>query len=176
MTTSNRVSMRRILAAAILVVVYVAIGQIVTYIRNPMVPGAIIALNMVVIVIAGILFGPLTGALVGLLGTAFNGFLTPAGSPFERAAVFSHAVMGALAGVGARRSVLTGALTIIVGHALNVVIFISTRLLPIQTISAALFFSGLLFEIVVDVVVILFAVPLLRAFMGPDVIRSQMEP
>jgi uncharacterized membrane protein len=148
--------------AAVCAAMYVLMGQFVRLFGNPMVPGANIALNMVVVVIAGILFGPVAGAGVGLLGTAANAFLTPAGNPFEQAAIVPHAIMGIAAGLAGRRSVLTGALTVVVGHGLNVLMFLARQLMPAAAVTGALFFSGLLFEIVVDVVVVLFAVPLLR--------------
>jgi uncharacterized membrane protein len=157
-------TMRVTAGVAVCAAAYVVIGQFVRFFGNPMVPGANIALNMVVVVVAGILLGPAAGALVGLIGTATNGFLTPAGNPFEQAAVVPHAIMGAAAGLAARRSVFTGALTIMVGHGLNVLVFLVRQLMPAAVATGALFFSGLLFEIVVDVVVILFAVPLLRSF------------
>lgn len=155
-------STRQIAYAAVLAALYVVVGQVVRYLPNPMVPGAIIALNMVVVVIAGILLGPAVGALVGLVGTGINGFFTPAGNAFERVAVIPHAVMGLAAGVVGRRSVLAGAFTILVGHALNILGFIAAGLLPASEIAGAVFIYGLAFESVVDVVVILLAVPLLR--------------
>jgi uncharacterized membrane protein len=159
--------MRRVFVGAVLVVAYILVGQVVHRIPNPMVPNAIIALNMTVVVIAGVLLGPVAGGLVGLLGTFVNGFYTPAGNPFEQAAVLPHTIMGFAAGLAGRRSVFAGALTVLVGHALNVLVFVSRALMPVAAISGALFFSGLLFEIVVDVVLILFAVPMLRPIMRP---------
>lgn len=161
-----RVFWQRVVYCAVLAALYVVIGQFVRFIPNPMVPDAILALNMTVVVIAGILFGPVAGALVGLVGTAANGYLTPAGNPFERAAVLPHTVMGAAAGVAGRRSVFTGALTVLVGHGLNVLVFLSRELLSPVALAGAPFFSGLLIEFVIDVVVILFAVPLLRGVMS----------
>lgn len=159
-------STRQIAYVAVLAALYVVVGQVVKFIPNPMVPGAIIALNMVVVVIAGILLGPTAGALVGLIGTAVNGFLTPAGNPFERAAVIPHAVMGLAAGLAGRR-VFLGALTIIVGHVLNILVFILLRLLPVSDVTTALFVYGLTFETIADVIVILIAVPLLRPIIKP---------
>jgi uncharacterized membrane protein len=156
-------TLRRALLVVGFAAVYVAIGQFVHLIRNPMVPGAIIALNMVVVVAAGILLGPAAGAAVGLLGTGINGFYTPSGNPFERAAIVPNILMGTAAGFAGRRSTFTGALTVLVGHALNVFVFVVRGLMPASTMRGPLFFSGLLFEIVVDVVVIMFAVPLLRS-------------
>jgi uncharacterized membrane protein len=156
------VIMRRAALGAVLAAAYILIGQFVHRIPNPMVPNAIIALNMTVVVIAGILLGPVGGGLVGVVGTFVNGFYTPAGNPFERAAVLPHVIMGLAAGLAGRRSVFAGALAILVGHTLNVLVFVSRGLMPVTAISGAMFFSGLLFEIVVDVVLVLFAVPLLR--------------
>jgi uncharacterized membrane protein len=154
---------RRVLLIVSFAVAYAVIGQFVHLIRNPMVPGAIIALNMVVVVTAGIILGPAAGAAVGALGTAVNAFFTPAGNPFERAAIIPHLLMGTAAGIAGRRSTFAGALTILVGHALNVSAFTISGLMPAAAMAGPLFFSGLLFETVIDVVVILFAVPLLRS-------------
>ncbi len=154
-------STRQIAYVAVLAALYVVVGQVVRFIPNPMVPGAIIALNMVVVVIAGILLGPAAGALVGLIGTGVNGFFTPAGNLFERWAVIPHTIMGLTAGLAGRRAFL-GALTIIVGHVLNILVFVQVGLLPLNDVTKALFIYGLAFETLVDIIVILLAVPLLR--------------
>jgi uncharacterized membrane protein len=160
-------STRQITYAAVLAALYVVLGQLVRFLPNPMVPGSIIALNMVVVVIAGMLLGPAAGAMVGLIGTGVNGFLTPAGNPFERAAVLPHLIMGLTAGLAGRRSNIAGALTIIVGHALNILMFILLGLIPLTALAATVFSVGLLFETVVDIAVILLAVPVLRRLVKP---------
>jgi uncharacterized membrane protein len=132
-----------------------------------MVPGAVIAINMVVVVIAGILLGPTAGAFVGLIGTAVNGFFTPAGNAFERVAVIPHAIMGLSAGLVGRRSVVAGAFTILVGHILNIIAFIIAGLMPATQMAATVFSVGLLLEAVVDIIVILLAVSLLRPIVKP---------
>lgn len=154
-------STRQIAYVAVLAALYVVVGQFVRFLPNPMVPGAIIALNMVVVVIAGILLGPVPGALVGLIGTFVNA-ISPAGNPFEWAAIIPHTIMGYSAGLARRSSVVLGALTIIIGHALNILAFVIARLLPANQITATVFSLGLLLEIVIDVIVISIAVPLLR--------------
>jgi len=160
-------STRQIAYVAVLAALYVVVGQVVRFIPNPMVPGAIIALNMVVVVIAGILLGPTSGALVGLIGTAVNGFLTPAGNPFERAAIIPHTIMGLAAGLARSRRIVA-ALTIIVGHALNILAFIWLGLLPANDVTGRIFLYGLAFETLVGVIVILLTVPLLRPLVkGP---------
>ena len=82
---------------AILIAVYILLGNSRSIQPNPFIPGAIIAVNMIVPVIAGILFGSWTGFLVGIFGTFLNS-LTPAGSFFEFLAVLPHGIMGFLAG------------------------------------------------------------------------------
>jgi uncharacterized membrane protein len=159
-------STRQIAYVAVLAALYVVLGQIVRFIPNPMVPGAIIALNMVVVVIAGLVLGPAAGALVGLIGTLVNA-ASPAGNPFEWAAIIPHTIMGISAGLARRAPVVLGALTIIVGHALNIVAFIIAGLLPANQLTATVFSAGLGLEVVIDVVVISIVVPLLRPLTRP---------
>lgn len=152
---------RQMAQVAVLAAVYVVLGQVVRFIPNPMVPGAIVALNMVVVVIAGMLLGPASGAWVGLIGTLVNA-LSPAGNPFEWAAIIPHTIMGFVAGLVGQRRLVLGALTIVVGHLLNVLAFIIVGLIPAAQVAVTIFSVGLLAEIVIDVVVIVVAVPLLR--------------
>jgi len=154
-------STRLITRVALLAAMYVVLGQVTRFIPNPMVPGANVAINMVVVVIAGMLLGPGAGALVGLVGTLVNA-VSPAGNPFEWAAVIPHTIMGLTAGLVGRRAMIVGALTIIVGHVLNVGAFILVGLMPATQMAVTIFSVGLLTEVVIDVIVIMIAVPLLR--------------
>jgi len=156
-------STRRIAYAAVLAALYVVIGQFVR-IPNPMVGGgAIIAINMVVVVIAGILLGPAGGALTGLVGTSLNAvFLGTGAAPYEFAAIIPHTIMGFTAGVVGRRNQLVASLTILVGHILNIIAFIIVGLMPANQMAVTIFSIGLAAEAVVDIVVIVLAVPLLR--------------
>ncbi len=152
---------RQIAYVAVLAAVYAVIGQITRFLPNPMVPGANIALNMVVVVIAGILLGPRAGALVGLIGTFVNA-VSPAGNPFEWAAIIPHTIMGFTAGVVGASKPAAASLTILVGHVLNVLAFIIAKLMPASQMAVTIFSLGLLAEAVIDIVVILVATPLLR--------------
>ena len=154
-------STRLITRVALPAAMYVVLGQVVRFIPNPMVPGAIVALNMVVVVIAGMLLGPAAGALVGLVGTFANA-ISPAGNPFEWTAIVPHTIMGLVAGLVGQRFRVLGALTIIVGHVLNVGAFILVGLMPATQMAVTIFSVGLLAEVVIDIVVIMIAVPLLR--------------
>ncbi len=163
-------STRQIAYVAVLAALYIVIGQFTRFIPNPMVRGgSTIALNMVVVVIAGMLLGPLQGALVGLIGTGLNALITSgqASGAYELAAIIPHTIMGLTAGLAGRRSRVLGALTIIVGHVLNIIAFILVGLLPATQLVATIFAVGLLAEVVIDVVVILVVVPLLRPALRP---------
>lgn len=157
-------STRQIAYVAVLAALYVVIGRFLTqFLPNPMVPGAIIAINMVVVVIAGILFGPGAGALVGLIGTTINAFVSPSGSrAFEFAAIIPHTIMGLSAGLIARANAPIAAFAIIVGHVLNIAAFIIAGLIPLNQLATTIFSVGLLVETVIDLVVIWLAVAVLR--------------
>jgi uncharacterized membrane protein len=154
-------SARQIAYVAVLAALYVAIGQITRFLPNPMVPGANIALNMTVVVIAGILLGPLPGALVGLIGTTLNA-ISPAGNAFEYAAILPHTIMGLSAGWLARINRPVAAFAIIVGHLLNILAFLVAGLLPANQLAVTIFSVGLLTETVIDLVVIWLASAALR--------------
>jgi len=155
-------STRQITYIAVLAAVYVVIGIYVTpLLPNPMLRGqGVIAINMVVVVVSGILLGPNAGALVGLIGTAANALLGPAGGrPYELGAIIPHTIMGFTAGVLARRNAWVAAFAIIVGHVLNVIVFVIARLplLPLPVVA-----GGVALETVVDLIVIWLAVAVLR--------------
>src|SRR2546428_172859 len=156
-------STRRIAYAAVLAALYIVIGQFVR-IPNPMVGGgAIIAINMVVVVIAGILLGPAGGALTGLVGTSLNAvFLGTGAAPYEFAAIIPHTIMGFTAGVVCPRNQLVASLMILVGDILDIIAFILLGLMPANQMAVTIFSIGLAAEAVVDIVVIVLAVPLLR--------------
>ena len=159
-------SARQIAYVAVLAALYVAIGQVTRFIPNPMVPGANIALNMTVVVVAGILLGPASGAFVGLIGTALNA-ISPAGNAFEYAAIIPHAIMGLSAGLLARVSRPAAAFAIIVGHLLNILAFLIADLLPADQLAVTIFSVGLLAEAVIDLIVIWLAVAALRPLVRP---------
>jgi uncharacterized membrane protein len=157
-------STRQITYVAVLAALYVVIGRFLTqFLPNPMVPGAIIAINMVVVVVAGILFGPAAGALVGLIGTTINAFVSPSGSrAFEFAAIIPHTIMGYAAGLIARVNVPAAALAIVIGHVLNIAAFILVGLIPFNQLATTIFSIGLVVEAIIDLVVIWLAVAVLR--------------
>lgn len=147
------------------VLIYVVLGQVVQYIPNPMVPDAIIALNMSVVVVLAYFTGPWEGALVGALGTLGN-FLVKSATGgvdmmYELAAVIPHAVMGMVAGYLAQRGErqrVAVATTIFLGHGLNVVAFVSSGLLSWARAFSPDLWNGLLTEGILDMILILLTV------------------
>jgi len=143
---------------------------VVRYIPNPMVPEAILALNMTVVVIMAYFTGPLDGAWVGFLGTAGNFLfkLPMTADMYELAAVLPHTIMGAYAGWLATRHKenenrkIGVSIAIFIGHLLNVLVFIITGLLPMAQVREPGFWSGLIAEGVIDMIVILLAITIIE--------------
>ena len=156
-------SARQIAYVAIFIALYAVIGQVIRFIPNPMVPGAIIALNMTIVVVAGILLGPGPGALTGGLGSLLDGVIR--GSVYQLWAIGPHAVMGFVAGLVGRTNPTVAPFAIVVGHALNIVVYLLVGLLPASQVAIGIFWTGLVVETVIDIVVIWLVVALLRPFL-----------
>lgn len=145
---------KELLAIVILSGLYVLLGNARSIQENPLIPGAVIAVNMIIPVIAGILFGWRAGLLVGLLGTMLNGF-SPAGTPFDFLAAISHGIMGMTAGFLRRKlpsPIVSG--TLIIGHLLNILLFYLAGLIPIGTLSNPRLWLGIIYETVVGMLAI----------------------
>ncbi len=152
---------RRLVGIVVFTLIYPATAFVVKYIPNPMVPGAIVALNMIVPVLAGYFYGPVSGALAGGAGTAISALLRA--SMFDAMAVFPHAVMGAAAGwAGKSRSEVLSAATIIIGHALNMLFYLRLGVLTVPPERVSLTLLGLAAETMVDIVAIILVILLLK--------------
>lgn len=129
---------------------------LVEYIPNPLVPSASLAINMIFPILAGYFYGPLSGGVAGLLGTGLSALIAP--DIYDALAVLPHTFMGFTAGLaGNSRSQFLAALSILIGHALNILFFWRFDYLSIE--SPFILFLGLLTETTVDIVaVILFIV------------------
>ncbi len=139
---------------AVFVVLYVLIGNARSIHENPFIPGAVIAVNMIVIVLAGILFGKRTGFLVGIIGTALN-YFSPAGSIFELLSIIPHGIMGLSAGfLKERFSTPLAGLSLVVGHTLNTIVYIGFDLVPKDALSNPQFWSGIAYEVFIGVIAI----------------------
>lgn len=150
---------RPYLGLLIFILAYPAAHFIVQYVPNPFVPDANLAINMIFPVVAGYLYGPVSGALAGLLGTGLSAVVVP--DIYDALAVLPHTLMGIAAGIaGKSRQQLLSALCILIGHALNILFFWRYDLLEIK--SAFVLTLGLVTETTIDVVAIIFLIVLLQ--------------
>ena len=134
-------------------------------IPNPMVPGAIIALNMVFPVLAGYFYGPKSGFFAGGIGTALASLI--GASIWDGLAIFPHIVMGLTAGwvITKSRSDFLCSLTIIIGHTVNILFFVRLELMSISIDNIGDILLGLLTETMIDIIVILFLTSILKRWL-----------
>ncbi len=154
------------------VVLYVLLGQLMVYLPNPMVPQAIIALNMTIVVIFAYFTSTWEGALIGALATALNFLVkTLLKGPdwYELTALIPHTLMGASAGwfaIHAANRRIAVATTIFIGHALNVLAFLLVGLLAGSQLLVPDFWNGLLAEGLIDMIVILLTINIVEISSG----------
>jgi uncharacterized membrane protein len=155
---------KQIIGIAVFTLLYPALAYVVEYIPNPMVPGAIVALNMILPVLAGYFYGPLSGAVAGGVGTALAALLRA--SLFDGAAIFPHILMGAAAGwMGKRRAEILSSTTILIGHALNMLFYLRLGVLTIPSERIASTLLGLATEAMIDIVAIVLVIALLKRWL-----------
>lgn len=147
-----------------LTLLYPVVAYIVTYIPNPMVPGAIVALNMIFPVLAGHFYGPISGAVAGCLGTALATLLS--GSQFEAYSIFPHTLMGFTAGwIGQFRSEFASAATILIGHLLNILFYVRIGLMFVPAAQLGVTLLGLISEVMIDIVAIVLLIFLFKRWL-----------
>ena len=147
----------------VLILLYALIGNARSIQPNPFIPGAVIAVYMVVPVVGGLLFGPLTGLVVGVFGALLNA-ISPAGSPFEFAWVLPHGIMGLTAGFlrGKIPTPFAAAIALAIGHGLNVASYVVTDLLKTKPLDDLAFWYGLGYETLVGTVTVFVMVTFYR--------------
>ena len=144
---------------------YPIFSLLVKYIPNPMVPGAIIALNMIFPVLTGYFYGCKSGAVAGSFGTAISALIR--NSMWDALAIFPHALMGYTAGIiySKFHSDLASSLSIFVGHILNMFFYIRLGLLSIPTADIGITVLGLLTEAMIDIITIVLFISLLKKWL-----------
>lgn len=152
---------RRLIEVVGFIMLYPLSAEFIQYIPNPMVPGAIVALNMIVPVLAGYFYGPVTGAVVGGFGTAIAALWRV--SMYDGLAIFPHLLMGYAAGwVGNYRKEFLAALTILIGHSLNMLFYLRLALFSIPASEVGTTLLGLAVETMIDMVAIMLLVAVLK--------------
>ncbi len=164
----RRVWLSSTITTALFSIAYVLIGNARSIHENPFIPGAVVAVNMVVPVVAGILFGWRVGFFVGLLGTLGNA-LSPAGSTFEYLSILPHALMGLSAGI-LKNYVPTpvAALALVVGHALNLAAYTLYGLVSSAVFQNPQFWDGLFYEIFIGIATITICSSIYRLSFTPS--------
>ncbi|MGE5372184.1 MAG: hypothetical protein ACM3QZ_09370 [Solirubrobacterales bacterium] len=149
---------------AVFTLLYPLVDLLVRYIPNPMVPNAVIALNIIFPVVAGFFYGTRAGMLAGGLGTAIATLMS--GSVFSGLAIFPHLVMGGTAGwVGKNRSEMLAGLTVLIGHGLNILFFVRTGMLKITAENVGSMTLGLATEATIDIIAIILVITLLKRWL-----------
>jgi uncharacterized membrane protein len=146
----------------ILTLAYPLTHFIVHYIPNPIIPTANIALNMIFPILAGYFYGPVSGALAGALGTGLSAIV--GADIYDAMSILAHTLMGVAAGMtGKSRSQFRTGLTIIIGHALNILFFWRFDLLVIKDVGTLVL--ALVTETTVDMVAIILMIVLLQKWL-----------
>jgi predicted PurR-regulated permease PerM len=151
-----------------LICVYVLLGNARGVQANPFMDGASVAVNMIIPVLAGMLLGMRAGASVGFFGTLLNA-LSPAGSLFEFAAIIPHTAMGMVAGYLKTKGnpSPTSALSIIVGHVFNTVVFLVAGLISFDTVTDISFWQAITGEVVFAALTVLVVYKLIKLIQEP---------
>jgi len=146
---------------------YPAAHYLVGYIPNPFVPDANLAINMIIPILAGYFYGPVSGAFVGLFGTGISAIL--AADIYDALAILPHTLMGIVAGyAGNLRTQFGAALSIFIGHTFNILFFWRFNFLTIE--NPFILVLGLVTESTVDVVAIILFIVLFhkRLYLDDD--------
>lgn len=146
-------------------IIYVLMGNTRSVHNNPFISDAVIALNMIVIVVAGLVLGVRGGIAVGFFGTLLNSLVYSIFSYeyfiYEILAVLPHMVMGGIAGyLKDRVPLIVSSLSIVIGHVLNISVFIIFGLLSIEVLYSSLFIKGILYEIFIGLIGIVISIGL----------------
>ncbi len=151
----------------LLTIAYPITHTLVANIPNPFVAQANVALNMIFPVLAGFFLGSVSGGVAGALGTGLSALVS--GDVYDALAILPHAAMGVAAGwLGGRRARIPAALTLLLGHCLNLVFYWRFGLLSLdhpETLAL-----GMVTETTIGVVAIMFVIIGLqnRLYREPD--------
>jgi len=135
------------------IVLYPISKVYLNYLSNPMIDGAILAFNMILPVLCGFLYGPMSGFVAGTVGLGISSLMF--GSLYDASSVLPSGIMGYVSGiVGRRRSELLSSLSIFVGHSLNLMFFYRLGLAKITMDQIWIVLLGILSESTVEIVII----------------------
>lgn len=164
---------KKIIGVIVYTILYPLFTPLIQHIPNPMVENADIAINMIFPVLAGIFFGPISGAISGGLGT-FLGYIIGK-SPFDFYAIIPHLVMGGFSGIIAKKNQITWISTssILIGHLLNLIVFQLVGLNNFLTPSLGENVLGIITETMIEIITMLFIIELHDYFSAISKLKSR---
>jgi signal transduction histidine kinase len=132
---------------------------ITQHIENPVISDGILALDMVLPVVAGILFGPRMGLLAGLFGASITYLISLPSGIFDSSlilcAILPLGVAGYLSGILSRRySIFISSLSIALVHPLNIGAFYLFGLRSSSELFTGSVGIGLVGEVMIDIIAI----------------------
>lgn len=144
---------RRDVGIIIFIILYPITKLFLNQLPNPMVSGGILAFNMILPVLCGFLYGPMSGFVSGATGLGISTLIF--GSLFDAGSVLPSAIMGYTAGVlGNKRGEFISSLSIFIGHGLNLVFFYRIGAATFNPDQLYLTLLGILSESTIDIVLI----------------------
>ncbi len=158
------------------ILAYWIVGNLSTFIPNPMLPEANLAFQMVVPVIWGMVWGWQAGAIVGFFGTFGNSliqFVQGYFNPYETVSILVHPFMGALAGFLTNYHFMLGAGSIFVGHIFNIIFYLLIGIINVAYVTSPAHLRGLISEGILGFLIVVLAYYLLK---GKDYVPSSYSP
>jgi len=163
------------ITALVFISLYLLIGNARSIQPNPFVTGGTIAVNMVIPVLAGVLFGRWMGFVVGFFAAVVNGLLPEffaMGTQIDGIdilAAIPHAIMGFLAGVLSRKySDLIAFSSLLVGHILNLTSFYLAGIMTMAELKNPSLWGQILVETIIGMMACMVLCALYRlAFLSP---------
>jgi energy-converting hydrogenase Eha subunit B len=155
----------RLLGIALFTLLFPITAPLMQCIPNPMVPGAIVSLNMILPILAGYFYGAISGMIVGGTGALFAALLQA--NQFYLAGVYSMGLVGALAGWIGRhhRAEIPAATTIILSHIINILVLIRVGMLDIPPERIGVTLLGLTAESAIDIIATMLVIATLKQWL-----------
>lgn len=135
------------------IVLYPITKVYLNHLSNPMIDGAILAFNMILPVLCGFLYGPMSGFVAGAVGLGISSLMF--GSLYDASSVLPSAIMGYIAGkLGKRRSAVLSSFSIFVGHSLNLVFFYRLGIAKFTMDQFGIVFLGIMSKSTMDIALV----------------------
>ena len=151
----------------ILILIYVLVANARSIQENPYIPEAVLAVNMAVPVIAGILFGRRAGFLTGVAGTLLNALILFSTQQeawlLEVIAILPHGIMGwSAAWIREILPTPVPSFAVIIGSLLTTGIAALLGRIPLASFTQVEFWQGLGYEALIIIITVIIIVEIFR--------------